>query len=144
VAWQNELIKKLGTKDALALSLSGHSGADAVLNSFGRYCQDKQWDCSKVRSLGLFDANFGDVRGGKLVGRDGLIVLSKTVVDNHGTLYLRDVDGLSPAVNNGALVKSVGPGKVDKAILPLGGIEAVSKHMALMKDGGFSQFLDLN
>lgn len=141
--WQEDLHETLGIEKPLPLVLSGHSGSDALLDFLGSDCQNQGWDCGQIRALGLFDANFGDIINQKLVGRDGLVYLARSVIANDGILYLRDTVGLSPAFNNIGLIQAIGPGKINKALVPLNGMSPTAKHMAIMKDGGFSQFLEI-
>ncbi len=134
--WIQGVESRLGLDTKLPMTLSGHSGADAILSSIGSFCTAHTWDCSRVKSLGLFDANYGEIRNGGLVGRDGLKSLVSFTERNQGTIFIRDTEDVGLAKVNKALVAGVNSSRLNVKTIK-------TKHMAIMKDGDFSTFLDL-
>jgi len=134
--WIQGVESRLGLDPKLPMTLSGHSGADAILNSIGSFCAAHTWDCSRVKSLGLFDANYGELRNGGLVGRDGLKSLVSSTERNQGTIFIRDTEDVGLTNANKALVAGVNSSRLNVKTIK-------TKHMAIMKDGDFSTFLDL-
>lgn len=134
--WIQGVENRLGLDSNVPMTLSGHSGADAILNSIGSFCSAHTWDCSRVKSLGLFDANYGEIRNGGLVGRDGLKSLVSLTERNQGTIFIRDTEDVGLSNVNKALVAGVNARRLNVKTIK-------TKHMAIMKDGDFSAFLDL-
>lgn len=135
-AFVTQVEMQTGIRSGLPISVSGHSGSDVMLNAIGKMCADKSWDCARIKSIGLFDANYGELVRGDVVGRDGLKTLVKTVANNQGIIFIRDAKDIGLEGINRALTKSIPQRAVDHRVVD-------TTHMAIMKDGGFSKFLDL-
>lgn len=135
-AFVTQLETQMGIRSKIPVSVSGHSGSDVMLNAIGKMCADKSWDCSRIKAMGLFDANYGRLVNGELVGRDGLKSLVNTVVQNQGKIYIRDAKSVGLEAVNNVLTKGVAANVVDHRVV-------ITNHMAIMKDGDFSKFLDL-
>lgn len=135
-AFVTQLETQMGINSKVPISVSGHSGSDVMLNSIGKICADKSWDCSRIKAMGLFDANYGQLVNGELAGRDGLKNLVKTVAQNQGKIYIRDAKSVGLEAANHVLTKGVSAATVDHRVVN-------TSHMAIMKDGDFSKFLDL-
>lgn len=135
-AFVTQIETQMGISSKIPISVSGHSGSDVMLNAIGKMCADKSWECSRIKSVGLFDANYGQLVNGELVGRDGLKSLVKAIALNQGKIYIRDAKSVGLEAANNALTKGVSTSAVDHRVV-------TTSHMAIMKDGDFSKFLDL-
>lgn len=135
-AWVRTLQDRMGVSSQLPISISGHSGADVVLNSIGNFCKTKEWDCAYLKSMGLFDSNYGKVQNGELIGRDGLKALAENIASRQGTIYVREAETSGLTSANNALVKNINKDRVNMHAVK-------TDHMSIMRDGGFSQFLEL-